>query len=95
MTRAHGSIVDWWFRNRETGAITIGQRPNPPLWVFLAATAVRVVFDPAGDVGTAVRVVGTGALVVWALDELVRGVNPWRRALGAGVVAWQVARLAT
>jgi hypothetical protein len=29
--------------------------------------------------------VATGALVIWALDELIRGVNPWRRVLG-GVV---------
>jgi hypothetical protein len=29
----------------------------------------------------------------WGADELVRGVNPWRRLLGTGVVLWQLARL--
>jgi len=31
--------------------------------------------------------VGTGALIVWAADEIVRGVNPFRRALGTVVLA--------
>jgi hypothetical protein len=43
---------------------------------------------PDGAV-TAVTAVGTVALVVWALDELVRGVNPFRRLLGAGVLVTQ------
>ena len=63
--------------------------------MFLAATVVRVVFSPSGGVGTAVHVVGTGALAVWGLDELVRGVNPWRRVLGGGVLAALLARLVT
>lgn len=63
--------------------------------MFVGATVVRVVFSPSGGAGTAVRVVGTGALAVWAADELVRGVNPWRRVLGGGVLAALVARLLT
>jgi hypothetical protein len=35
--------------------------------------------------------VGRGALIVWALDELVRGVNPFRRVLGAVVLAVELA----
>jgi hypothetical protein len=38
-------------------------------------------------VGTVVAVVATVALLVWSVDELVRGVNPWRRLLGGGVLA--------
>jgi hypothetical protein len=36
---------------------------------------------------TALDVIGTGALVVWAGDEVVRGVNPARRILGGVVLA--------
>ena len=79
-------MVDWLFRNRETGRITIAQIPNLPLAIFLVATLVRVVFSPAGAVGTAVRVIGTAALLWWAADEVVRGVNPFRRLLGAVVL---------
>jgi hypothetical protein len=42
---------------------------------------------------TVVTVVGTAALLVWAIDEIVRGVNPWRRALGSGVLVWQLLTL--
>jgi len=82
-------VVDWWFRSRETGRITIGQWPNLPLWVFIGAWTLRRIFDPAGAAGTVLTVVATAALVVWALDEVIRGVNPWRRALGATVLTWQ------
>nr|WP_313899185.1 hypothetical protein [Methylobacterium sp. J-090] len=43
-------------------------------------------FAPAGLTGTILRGAGTVALIVWAADELARGVNPWRRVLGAGVL---------
>jgi hypothetical protein len=86
-------VIDWLFRNRRTGQITIVQFPNVPLWLFLAATAVRSVLDPAGDVRTAVRAVSTVGLVWWAIDEVIRGVNPWRRLLGGAVLAGQVTRL--
>ena len=39
--------------------------------------------------------VGMGALIVWALDELVRGVSPFRRLLGAVVLTGQLVRLFT
>jgi hypothetical protein len=30
--------------------------------------------------------VASGAIIVWSLDEIVRGVNPWRRLLGVVVL---------
>jgi hypothetical protein len=79
-------VVDWVFRNRRTGAITIAQAPNPPLIVWLVATVINLIFSPSGALGTALTAIGTGALIIWAGDELVRGVNPFRRALGALVL---------
>ena len=84
-------MIAWLFRNRQTGAITIAQRPNVPLLVFLVAAGTRWVVHPAGTVGTVVDVVAGGALLVWAGDEIVRGVNPWRRILGGTVLAVTVA----
>jgi len=83
--------ADWWFRDRDTGKITIAQFPNPPLWVFLGAVAVGWFVD--GTIGTAARVVATAALAWWAGDEVLRGVNPWRRALGVGGMAFVLSRL--
>jgi hypothetical protein len=78
---------DWWFRNRRTGAITIAQFPNLPLVLFLVAT-VAGWFVGAGSTARIVADwIAAGALGWWALDELVRGVNPWRRVLGVGGLA--------
>ena len=79
--------MNWLFRNRQTGDITIGQAPNPPLWVFLAATVVRLIFQPSGRAGTAVTIIATAALTVWAVEEIAWGVNPFRRILGGAVLA--------
>jgi len=81
-------MIDWLFRNRRTGAMTVAQFPNVPLLVFVAAVVVRWIAHPAGTVGTVVDGVALVALVVWAGDEVLRGVNPWRRLLGGGVLAY-------
>ncbi|MGZ4734941.1 MAG: hypothetical protein ACXVKA_14145 [Acidimicrobiia bacterium] len=85
--------IEWLFRNRQTGQITIGQVPNVPLVVFIVAWVLDRVFDPGGSIGTALAVLGFAALTIWAVDEIVRGVNPWRRLLGAGVLGALVAQL--
>jgi len=88
-------MIDWLFRDRRTGRITIAQVPNAPLIVFLVAVGVRWIFHPSGTVGTVVGVTGTLALVVWAGDEILRGVNPWRRLLGGVVLAVTVGGILT
>ncbi len=80
-------LADWLFRDRVHGGITVGQVPNWSLSVWMLTVAVRLVARPRGSAGTAVEVTGTAALVIWAVDELARGVNPWRRILGATVLA--------
>jgi len=81
-------MIDWLFRNRRTGRITVAQVPNVPLIVFLVAVVVRWIFHPSGTVGTGVDVVALLALITWAVDEIVRGVNPWRRLVGGGVLTY-------
>ena len=86
-------MIDWLFRNRQTGEITIAQMPNAPLIVFLVAVVVRLLFHPSGTLGTVVSAVATVALIVWAGDEVLRGGNPWRRLLGGGVLAFTLVGL--
>jgi hypothetical protein len=83
--------LEWLFRDRVSGGVTIAQVPNLALGLFLVAVVVRRVVDPTGAVEVAVDVVAGAALAWWAIDEVVRGVNPWRRMLGAGVLAVSVA----
>jgi hypothetical protein len=87
------SAASRFFRNPRTGDVVVAQMPNMPLWVFLAATAVRVLFRPDGSVGTLVSIVGTAGLVVWACLEIARGDSPFRRVLGVVVLLATVAGL--
>jgi hypothetical protein len=80
----------WWFENRQTGRITIAQFPN---WPLFAIAAVWVVGRVAGDGSTVDTIASVSTVTLWlywGADELVRGVNPWRRLLGAGVIVWQL-----
>ena len=82
-------MIDWLFRNRHTGEITIVQLPNVPLGLFLVASVLRRLFDPSGGLRTTLEVLATVGLLWWAVDEVLRGVNPWRRFLGGAVLAGQ------
>lgn len=82
---------DWMFRDRSTGKIVIAQWPNLPLGIFLVAAVIRRLVHPSGRVGTALSAVAAVALLWWAGDEVLRGVNPFRRILGAVVIAVTVA----
>ena len=66
--------------------------PNPALCVWAAAVVLGR-FPLSESHATAVDGVRRGALLVWALDELVRGASPFRRLLGATVLATQVGYL--
>jgi hypothetical protein len=91
--RALRTVVDWLFRDRRTGRVVIVQAPNSPLVLFLVAAGVRGFIHPHGTAGTIVTVVATASLLWWAGDEVARGVNPFRRLLGAAVLATTLAGL--
>lgn len=74
------------FRDRTTGRLVIAQVPNVPLTVWLACTVAGWLVHWTAPWPTVLHTIGTIALVIWAGDEMARGVNPWRRALGAGVL---------
>lgn len=89
------SWLDWVFRNRQTGRITVGQLPNLALWIFLGAVALRAFVPSDTGARDAVDGIGAAALAWWAADELLRGVNPWRRLLGGAGLAFTAARVAS
>ena len=68
------------------------QLPNPALGVWTAAVVLGQ-FPLSTTHATAVDGVRRGALLVWALDEVVRGASPFRRLLGAVVLTTQVVSL--
>ena len=80
--------VSWWFRSQD-GQLTLWQVPNPALVVWLAAVVLGW-FDLSASHERAVSGVRHGALLVWSLDEVVRGSSPFRRVLGAVVLVAQL-----
>jgi hypothetical protein len=88
-------VINWLFRNRHTGRITVAQVPNVALGIFVACALARRLFDPRGDVLHLLRIAGTAALIWWAIDEIARGVNPWRRILGTVVLVTTLVGLFT
>lgn len=95
MTNTLRAAAAWMFRDRSSGKLVIAQRPNLPLAVWIACVLVRWLARLHGTAATVVGAVGTVALVVWAGDEIARGVNPWRRLLGTAVLAALVVGWAT
>lgn len=87
------TVVDWFLRDRRTGRIVIAQWPNAALVAWLVVSTARMSLDLDGGWDVASRVLATLALAWWAVDEIGRGVNPWRRTLGAVVLAALVASL--
>jgi hypothetical protein len=83
-------FLHWFFRNRETGAITIAQAPNLVLWIVIAGSVLIWAWHPAGHLGVALEIVVKAAIFVWAIDEVWRGVNQWRRCLGAAVLGYEL-----
>jgi hypothetical protein len=81
------SRLDTFFRDG-SGRLVLVQVPNAALWVWLAAAVLRWSAYDSRD--AELRWIGSGALIVWGLDELLRGASPFRRLLGVVVLAWQL-----
>ena len=86
-------ILLWLFRSRETGVITIAQPPNLVLWIVIVAAALRWMWPSQGTYNICMTVVVTGGILIWAADEILRGVNPWRRFLGMAVAVYEIASI--
>ena len=82
-------VLDWWIRDRSTGRIGLLQWPNPALGVW-AISRVIVGVGLLPRLAEELRLVGTGALIAWAADELIRGVSPARRLLGLLILGGQL-----
>lgn len=91
--RASRRFLRWWFEDRSTGRIVVAQFPNWPLWGIAVAWVVGRLAAEGSWVADLAAATTTGLWLFWGADELVRGVNPWRRLLGIGVITWQLARL--
>ena len=84
--------IQWWTGGR--GLAGIAQPPNPAIAVWAIVSVLRwmgVSGNPHS--GKLLEGIAVGALLVWALDELLRGVSPIRRIMGVVVLAVLCLRL--
>jgi hypothetical protein len=86
--------IDWMFRSRLTGKLTAGQAPNGAALLWGGALVLERMLGRRRPAGRAFGTVGTVVLVAWALSEILEGVNPFRRLLGAGVLLCRMTALA-
>ena len=96
--RIRGSLkaaIDWLFRDRRTGKILIAHVPNLPILLWMGTVIARQIVDSGSDAYRLLEWAGSLTLGWWAIDELVRGVNPWRRLLGLGGLGIVVVGVAT
>jgi hypothetical protein len=83
----------WLFLNPRTGRITVVQWPNISLSLFIVVSIVLHAVHPTGGAEIFGRVLADLAIFFWAIDELLRGVNHFRRALGLAILITTVVTL--
>jgi len=71
------------------GKLTIFQRPNAPIIIWLACTVLNK-FTRNGTMHEILEIAGFAALLVWAWLEIAYGVNYFRRILGAVVFIFSI-----
>jgi hypothetical protein len=81
--------LTWWFRDPSTGETVYWQAPNASMVVVQAASAARRLHLLAGH-ERELELIKSAALIVWSIDEIVRGTTPFRRVLGAATLGWQI-----
>ncbi len=81
----------WTFDSRLTGRVTVAQFPNVWVWIFLAAMLGERLVPPSSPSRQVLVGAKAASLTIWALDEIARGVNPWRRFLGVAALVYEAA----
>ena len=76
------AVFDWFFRDRRTGRILVAHVPNLAILLWMATVLARQFTVQGTTADTLLEWAGSVSLGWWAVDEVVRGVNPWRRVLG-------------
>jgi hypothetical protein len=79
--------LGWAVTSRESGEVVVWQAPNLPALVSTAGAVLTAVAPRGSGLQRGAAVATALVSTWWGVDELARGVNPFRRALGAGGLA--------
>ena len=86
MTRTTVAVFSlrWGLEDRKTGKLVVAQRPN----LLLALAIAGLLLTRLLPSSLLAVVLAKTLWLAWSGDELLRGVNPWRRALGLTVAVF-------
>jgi hypothetical protein len=84
------NVKQWLFKTSD-GKMVVGEKPNAP--IIIAAAFYFVSWMINGDIAIILGWIGRIALLYWAYLEIFKGVNNFRRLLGAAVAAAIIVKL--
>jgi hypothetical protein len=77
-------VFDKLFKD-SSGKIVIAQIPNLPIIIWAVLSLLKIVYK-TGRINLGLDILASVSLFVWAVQELLQGVNYFRRGLGAIVL---------
>ena len=85
MARKNQQTFDDKFWHDKHGRFVAWQKPNIFLWTWIGTTVFNILL-PDGWLERGLGLLGGLSILVWAILELTRGVNYFRRTLGLCVL---------
>ncbi len=76
--------IRWAVTSRESGGVVLWQAPNLPALASTAGAVLTAVSPRGSELQRGAAVATALVSTWWGVSELAQGVNPFRRALGAG-----------
>jgi uncharacterized membrane protein len=80
-------IWDKFWRDKN-GHFVIWQLPNAPLIAWAILTVISLFYN--GTTANVFSWLGTSALVIWSILEILKGVNYFRRVLGLVILVFSI-----
>lgn len=80
-----------WRDKHGAGQVVIFQLPNWPLVLWLGLTVISQYAK--GQLSSGAAIAASGVLIIWALLEVIKGVNYFRRGLGTVVFLFSMTSL--
>jgi hypothetical protein len=84
MPKNESSFEDKFWYDKD-GNFVVWQRPNWALITWFVSFVLTIII-PAGQVDDVLAFIARAAIMIWALMELIWGVNYFRRLLGLAVL---------
>lgn len=68
------------------GNLSVAQKPNLPLIIWALSIGVQIVLGVGSPISGVVKIIGSIAILIWAILEVYSGVSYFRKLLGLCVL---------